>query len=179
MRLYFFLKGVFMKKALILLTLLSLALGLVLVGCKTVSDGAETISDDDGDPKAIVITGYNDSLKFTNNGGYLFSESTGIVDPYVACGLEKITGQTITYNFGTVDFAQVEDWDKFWDYLKPWKGTGKLFFVINCATPKAGGWGATYAYSVDGKTPALVDIKDTVTMLEWSKFIYLKDWKGG
>jgi len=145
---------------------LVLALDLVFVGCN--NGGGEPY---DG-PKTIKITGYN-SQGITAYNMEIYSEATGTAGwPPAACADQEINGQTITY--------AVVNWDDHWGNPTPWTGTGKFFIVIECNPPKDSSKdGAKYVYSADGTNATLVDIKDEITTLQWSKFIWLRDYTAG
>jgi hypothetical protein len=130
-----------------------------------------SIPNSDGRPKTIKITGYS-SQGITAEAMLIFSESAGVdAWPPAAIAVEKINGQTITYNLGI--------WLGRWDNLESWTGTGKFFIVIECSPPKESGDGSKYVYSADGANATPVNITDEVTTLEWSKFIWLRDYTAG
>jgi hypothetical protein len=141
-----------------------LALGLVFAGCNTV--GSNELYDG---PKTVQITGYNSSQGIIV-GVMNLAESADSWPP--AANAQPIDGQTITY--------PVLNWEKNSEGVRePWKGTGKFFIWIQCSPPKndSSKDGSIYVYSVNGTNPAPVDIRDAVTTLEWSKFIWSKDYK--
>jgi hypothetical protein len=125
-----------------------------------------------GPPKTIKITGYN-SQDITVSDIEIFLESRGAgVWPPVAGAFVNIDGQTITV-------TPVNYWNTP-NPGEPWTGTGKFFIVIECRPPHDPSKdGANYVYSADGINATPVDIKDEVTTLEWSKFIWLRDYTAG
>ena len=133
-----------------------------------------TAPNSDGRPKTISITGYSSpGIKVYTM--QLSSESADAPDawPPAAVAVEEIDGQTVTYRLGL--------WMQRWEDLEPWTGTGKFFIVIDCAPPlkDSSKDGAKYVYSADGIHATPVDIRDEVTTLDWSKFIWLKDYTAG
>ena len=152
-----------MKKGkFLILGMLLMVLALGLVGCS---------SDEPYDgPKTIKITGFDNSVNVLENE--LTVESELGAWPPIARADNIVNGQTIT--------CTLVNWADHWNNPEPWTGTGKFFIVIACYNPKdPSKTGAKYVYSADGKNPALIEIKDEVTMLQWSKFIWLKDYMGG
>ena len=147
-----------------------LALGLVFAGCNTDS-GGKTYEGS----KTIKITGYNSQGGITVSEITIWPESAGAENwptPPTACGNPVINGQTITYT--------LVNWDDHWGNPTSWIGTGKFFIVIECHPPKDSSKdGAKYVYSADGTNATAVYIKDEVTTLQWSKFIWLNDYMGG
>jgi hypothetical protein len=128
----------------------------------------------DGPPKTIKITGYSSQGGITAEYMYISPESTGRPDswPPIASAEQVIDGQTITYTLGI--------WEDDWNDPKPLTGTEKFFIVIEGSPPKDPSKdGAKYVYSADGRNPTPVDIKDAVTTLEWSKFIWFADYTAG
>ncbi|MDR2738428.1 MAG: hypothetical protein LBB68_01140 [Treponema sp.] len=131
------------------------------------------IPNSDGVPKTIKVTGYN------AEGGevysmQIFSEQPDPAGwrPPAAVALDEIDGQTITCKLGI--------WMYRWEDLESWTGTGKFFIGIEYDIPRDPSKdGSKYVYSPDGTNPAPVDIKDEVTTLEWSKFIWLTDYTAG
>jgi hypothetical protein len=147
-----------------------LALGFAFAGCATDTDGGEPY---DG-PKSIKITGYDTSSQGTGAQEItLFTESQGINNwPPSATAYGKPNGQ--------IFILVLTVWDSDWDNPNyPYTDTGKFFVVIEGSPKDPGRDGGKYAYSVDGTNPALVDIKDAVTTLEWSKFIWHSDYTAG
>ncbi|GHU97102.1 hypothetical protein FACS189483_02120 [Spirochaetia bacterium] len=125
--------------------------------------------------RTIKITGYS-SQDITNVYGLILFPELPTPDNWApsAWADPEINGQTITYTLGNVE--------DFWgDNPTPFTGTGKFFIQLECAPAKndPSKTGAHYIYSVDGTNPALVDIMDEVTVLEWSKFIWFDDFTGG
>jgi len=53
--------------------------------------------------------------------------------------------------------------------------------MFECNTPKndPSKDGSHYVYSADGINPTPVDIKNGVTTLQWSKFIWYNDYTAG
>jgi len=141
---------------------MALALSLVLVRCS---------SDEPYDgPKTIKITGFDNSVNVLENELTVESE-LGAGSP-VARADNIVNGQTIT--------CTLVNWADHWSNPEPWTGTGKFFIVIACYNPRdPSKTGAKYVYSADGTNATAVDIKDEVTTLQWSKFIWLKDYMGG
>jgi hypothetical protein len=139
----------------------------LLTGCPT--DGSD---EPYTGPKTIKITGYS-SQGITANDMEIYLESTGIVHPPTAEAEGEINGQIITYS--------LTNWKPGGNTTgEPWAGMGKSFIVIACDPPKdTSKDGAKYVYSEDGKNATPVDIKDAVTTLEWSKFIWLMDVNWG
>ena len=141
-----------------------LALGLVLSGCSSnSSDGDEPY---DG-PKTIKITGCSPSI--TVEYIYIFTDAATSWPPIARYGTVTIDGQTTTLTL-------VNNGNK-----EPWTGTGKFFIMIECKPPKndQSKDGSAYVYSLDGNNPTSVDIKYEVTTLEWSKFIWVRDYTAG
>ncbi|MDR2178362.1 MAG: hypothetical protein LBP20_10045 [Treponema sp.] len=129
------------------------------------TNGFMTIPNSDGVPKTITITGLQggDILAGLN----IFAKLDQARNTAWA---EEIDGQTITY-------ALIVGHDGI---HHPWTGTGEFFIVIGCSPPRDPSYdGSKYVYSEDGVNPAPVDIKDAVTTLEWSKFIWLEDYNWG
>jgi len=58
---------------------------------------------------------------------------------------------------------------------KPWTGTGKYYIYLQVSPANGGKGRSGYFYSSDGKNPTQVDIKNKVTKLEWSKFVYFRE----
>jgi predicted small secreted protein len=150
-----------------------LALGFAFAGCDTTTGGGEPYNG----PKTIKITGYNkaggvtvpDDGQLSVYTAYPFGEENRIARD----SSPEFNGQTITYTM-----VNEEDHS---NNPTPWTGTGKFYIEIECRPPKAdqSKTGSKYVYSVDGKNPTPVNIKNAVTTLEWAKFIWLKDYKGG
>jgi hypothetical protein len=136
-----------------------LALGLVFAGCTT--DGSD---EPYNGPKTIKITGYDGSQGIIIGVMHLHPESADGWPP--VANAQPIDGQAI--------ICPVVNWGDG----ELWTGTGKFFIWIECSPPKNDSLkdGSIYVYSVDGTNPAPVDIKDAVTTLEWSKFIWSKDY---
>jgi hypothetical protein len=135
------------------------------------------IPNSDGVPKTITITGYSggilaDGMDRSSYSGDILAGGIGISSELGggAWAPREIDGQTITY-------ALSVGWD---DIYIPWTGTGKFFITIDCYPPRDPSYDdSRYVYSEDGVNPAPVDIKDAVTTLEWSKFIWLEDYNWG
>ena len=129
--------------------------------------------------KTIKITGFNLQGVTVIGGLCIFSESTGAeVHPPVAvaddsAGVIVIDGQTLTFT--------VVNWEDHRNNPTPWTRTGKFFIQFECQPPKndPAKNGAHYYYSTDSTNPALFDIQDAVTTLEWSKFIWYADYTAG
>jgi hypothetical protein len=125
-----------------------------------------TIPDSDDVPKTIIITGY--SPQGTIWAGLDLSQ-TGIEGQRnEARASEVISGQTITYTLGIVGNL-------------PWTGTGEFFitFYVGPSPHDPSKGAGVYFYSEDGTNPTQVDIKDAVTTLEWSKFVWIRDYNPG
>jgi predicted small secreted protein len=125
-----------------------------------------------GVPKTIKITGYNldvekvDALRIR-------SESEGPYNgngmPTAVAGIVEADGQTLTL----MSFAGLSFWEGGREF---WMGTGTVFLVLQNSEPRdKTKKTAFYTYSADGTNPTAVDIKDEVTTLEWSKFIWVRD----
>jgi hypothetical protein len=131
--------------------------------------GFRLIPNSDGRPKTIKITGYSPQGGIEDVGEMtIFSESTDPAGwpPAAKAYPPVINGQIITCSL----MANQEHWT----------GTGKFFILIECYPAKDPSKdGSKYIYSVDGTNPTPVDIKNEVTTLEWSKFIWLTDYTAG
>jgi hypothetical protein len=115
------------------------------------------------------ITGYSLQGK-TDLYVELFDETTGIGSSkftIASAHAQTPNDQTITLELSKNDI--------------PWTGIGKYFITISVNPDRNSipGSGTEYFYSVDGKNPTLVDITNEVTTLEWSKFIWLRDYMAG
>jgi len=140
-----------------------LALSLVFLGCITTSNN---VSDQqNNEPKTIRITGFDGS-----QGTLLISESA------------NPSGWWPPFGYGGYDdnanVYRIVEWIGRWDWweLNAWMGTGKFYIIIQYGPARDPSKdGANYVYSEDGINPALVEIKDALTILEWSKFIWLFD----
>jgi hypothetical protein len=151
-----------------------LVLGLVFAGCTTTTNSNGKL---DNNPRTIKITGFNlEGIRPLVM--HLKPESEGLFsDPVVAADPE-IDGTTLSY--------KLAEYGPEWERAspngprddKPWTGTGKFVLgIILSPSPNDPSKNASfYFYSAvdtleDGTNPATaVDIKDTVTTLEWSKF---------
>ncbi|GHU98236.1 hypothetical protein FACS189483_05980 [Spirochaetia bacterium] len=132
----------------------------------------ELVVNTNGIPKTIKITGYNLDSDIRVWPLQIFSDQS-LSWPPAAQANVAIDGQTITCTV-----RNVNDWG---ENPEPWMRTGKFFIMLQCDRPKEDPEkdGSSYVYSVDGINPALVDIKDEVTVLEWAKFIWLYDYTAG
>jgi hypothetical protein len=77
--------------------------------------------------------------------------------------------------------CEMLEWFSGWtNDHKPWTGTGEFFIQFQCYPPKDLSNNVShYVYSEDGTNPKPVDIKDAVTTLEWSRFIWIRDSNAG
>jgi hypothetical protein len=131
-----------------------------------------------GVPKTIKITGYTGSSgshKITTIWPInIFTESAGVDNwaPTAESEMPKVDGETLTFEMLN---------EMAWMNKGSWTGTGKFYIMFQCAPARndSSKDRANYVYSLDGSTPALYDIKDAVTTLEWSKFIWRNDYTGG
>jgi len=135
-----------------------LALALALSGCDTGGD------EPNNEPKTIVITGFS------------LQGKTDIKVYQVSSIYEMDLGNDTTVYGGagpdlTGDIA-IERYNKDG---KPWTGTGKYYIYLQVSPANGGKGRSGYFYSSDGKNPAQVNIKDKVTKLEWSKFVYFRE----
>jgi hypothetical protein len=137
-----------------------LTLGLAFVGCNT--DGGEPNTD----PKSIRITGFNENK--TRLFVYVMHDINDDLD-----------SDLFVYSGGFV----LSDQNEYTIALKTtaaesWTGTGKYFIMIQVEPANGGQGRSAFFYSVDGINPALIDIEDAVTTLEWSKFVYWTEHTG-
>jgi hypothetical protein len=162
-----------------------LTLGLGFAGCDT--DGSD---EPYTGQKTIKITGYSSGSGFVGGGEMIiFSELPGLDDwqPTAVKRWKLEDGELTdghTYTYALVKWhrhTSQEDWDAYWANPDPWTGTGKFYILIDCANPKNDleKDGSHYVYSEDGKNPTAVDIKNAVTTLEFSKFIWFRDVNWG
>lgn len=126
------------------------------------------------EPKIILITGFTykdpqDSQNYpqdVNFGWLAIAPDPGDLDNQtVAHGIPETEGQTRAFTLiSMVDRRSIG----------PYTGTGEYFVVFFSFTPRdSNRWFARYVYSEDGQNPTLVDMKNQVTTLEWSKFIFV------
>jgi hypothetical protein len=156
-----------------------LALGLVLAGCPT-DGGDESYTG----PKTIKITGFNQE-GYTKLVVFVFETPQFSWPPVVECWA-AINGTDITVDLYVAD----DPWEVFEGNAsgEPWAGSGKYYLWIQLdddsgrPPPRR----PVYLYAVDGTTPvseeaeadydpegiAPIYIKEAVTTLEWSKFVY-------
>jgi hypothetical protein len=172
------------KNSFLILGMLAMVLtfGIVAIGCVSTDNGSGKPVEDTGGgenepssvPKTIKIIDSNESQGITAQDIMLiFSESAGpeVWPPFAIAGKDE---QTNIYY--VVKFDGNWDW---WD-IGTWTGTGKFYVVMQTTPPKDSSKdGANYVYSEDGTSPSLVDIRDAVTTLELSKFIWLNDFTNG
>ena len=138
----------------------------ILINCN--NDGGEQYEG----PKTIKITGYEGGV--TAYSMEIYAESAGIDSwPPAAEAIQVIDAQTITY--------PLEGWKSGGATTgESWTGSGFFFIIIECNPPKdLSKDGAKYAYSENGINATPVEIKNGVTTLQWSKFIWLKDFTAG
>jgi hypothetical protein len=147
-----------------------LALGLAFVGCDNGGGGDEPY---DG-PKTIKITGFNLDIPVTTNhktgesAKFLYVSVREPVDngPRIANGqVKNPSGQDITF--------------ELFENSESWTGTGSYFILLEGPPKDSGRDGGRYWYSVNGVDPAPVDIKDAVTTLDFSDFVYTGDYTAG
>jgi hypothetical protein len=149
-----------------------LVFGIVLFGCDP--DGG---NESNTDPKTIKITGFNlegyDQI-------FVFLCATPQYDwPPVVESRAEISGSDIT-----VELAPTLDDESAGE---PWTGSGKYYLWIQLGPTENQGPGhrPVYVYAVDGASPVsngatadysangtLIYIEDTVTILEFSEFVY-------
>ena len=154
-----------------------LAFGLILTGCAT--NGGNTDSDipnrgssDSDVPKAIKFIG-DFPAGFEGERLYLFPSSTRPDSwPPVAIGwgVNSEGNLRLVKWYPGIARPNIEDWTE----------TGRFYILMQCQPPKDPSKdGSNYVYSEDGINPTLVDIKDAVTTIDNSKFIYLNDFTAG
>jgi hypothetical protein len=138
-----------------------LAFSLILAGCATTTNGGSDGGEPYDSPKTIKITGYTSESGITVYDIKLQPE----LNKTAMIGFKTISDLNLTYELlnGRND-------------LTPWTGVGKFFIMIECQPPKDPAMdGSQYVYSLDGTNPALIDIRDEITVLEWTKFIWFED----
>jgi hypothetical protein len=136
--------------------------------------GFKLIPNSDGISRTIKITGYNSEVVTSFRQIQIWSLDQELDEgPPVAArwGKDfKNDGQTIICKL-------LAEWE---GNLKYWTGTGKCYIWFQCYPPKDPSYNQSdYVYSEDGENPTPVDIKDAVTTLEWSKFIWVRDGNAG
>jgi hypothetical protein len=130
-------------------------------------------------PKSIKIAGFNVVIPETTDhktgvkGRYLFIYVTEINNPTEGAyhnGGAK--GQVINPS-GNITFELSQN-------DQPWTGTGSYFILLD-GPPKKDFTkdGGSYFYSVDGINPTKIDIKSAVTTLNWSNFVWFRDFTAG
>ena len=146
-----------MKKGKILILgmlVVALPLGLVFTGC---GDGTGNEP-----PKTIKVTGFDYPDEVIEHWMDIFSEWNPEEWSPVAGAAGDVDGQTIIYPV----------W--YWDTLEFWTGYGNFYIVISFSLSEDGG--KQYVYSLDGKNPGIFNIKNEVTSLKWSDFIWINDF---
>jgi hypothetical protein len=143
-----------------------LAFGFVFAGC-AIDGGGEPY---DG-PKSIKIIGFNLQEKEALHFSLRDEVSKEVV---ATTQVDNPTGPTITFD--------LIDWSIYstdWETKEPWTGIGKYWIEIEVNPGNTLG-GARYFYSVDGTNPALIDIKDAETTVNFSNnIVYEEDYNPG
>jgi len=160
-----------MKKTIRIIGIIAIVaiIGLSMAGCATNNQGTASAPSDTG--KTIRIDGTARELE-------LFSESTGANKwpPFAIAGKDgnrDVNDPTNLYY--VVEWVQRWDW---WE-LPNWTGTGKFYILFEGPPKDPSRDGGKYVYSEDGINPTAVEIKEAITTLQLSKFIWFEDINWG
>jgi hypothetical protein len=157
-----------------------MAFGLVLAGCAssggakesaaaaTVDTAATTIDTVEvpDEPKSIVLTGFD----LEDKTQLLVYQVSSVFQMDLDNDSTVVYGNTRTLYDGDI---AIERFQYINNERIPWTGIGKYYIYLQVYPANNGKGRSAYFYSTDGINPAHVDIKDEVTPLEWSKFVYL------
>jgi hypothetical protein len=146
---------------------IGIAFGLVLAGCASTGGAKDSAvaakqlaaAEVPDEPKSIVITGFN--LQGKTDSHLTLRDGSG---ERVARSSFANPGTTITFKLTADRQGQ-----------NPWTGTGECLIELEVNPGKTLG-GARYWFSVDGTNRAQVDIKEAVTTLDFSNFVYETDY---